>query len=386
MSSVSMEGHALGLMDVARRAVREQYEIVLERGDSLVLEQIEWLWPNHVPLGQATDFVGDPGVGKTFAAIEIAARASTGGDWPDGSRNTFEPMVIVYFYAEDSAPQVLGPRFQAAGGDLSKVHFVSVSRDAKGNEISPSFPDDIEQLEKVLSDTGASLIILDPMYSFLSADNRKEQDVKQALSPLTRLLQKYNVAALLIRHSKKDRSGRAIDRAGGALGGVSGVVRSAFVIDRDPNDKTIIVMAPAKANWGPEADSLAYRIDGTTIRSPEGVTIQTARIVWLGASTVTADDMSAARHTPGPEATARTEAEAFLHEQLRDGPVASRLIGLLADTQGITESTLKRAKKTLSVTSIWMRGEFHTALPQHQQLGRDVPDNVTAFPGQEAAS
>ena len=37
-----------------------------------------WLWPGRVPLGKLTLLIGDPGLGKSFVTLDIAARVSRG--------------------------------------------------------------------------------------------------------------------------------------------------------------------------------------------------------------------------------------------------------------------------------------------------------------------
>ena len=50
-------------------------------------ELIEWLWKNRIPLGKLTLFSGNPDVGKSLVSLDVAARLSSGRDFPDG-KNT----------------------------------------------------------------------------------------------------------------------------------------------------------------------------------------------------------------------------------------------------------------------------------------------------------
>ncbi|GAH72271.1 unnamed protein product, partial [marine sediment metagenome] len=45
---------------------------------------VQWLWFNRFALGKLCLLVGNPGVGKSFASLDIAARISAGNYWPDG--------------------------------------------------------------------------------------------------------------------------------------------------------------------------------------------------------------------------------------------------------------------------------------------------------------
>ncbi len=43
-----------------------------------------WLWPGRIARGKITLLAGDPGLGKSLVALDIAARLSRGAPWPDG--------------------------------------------------------------------------------------------------------------------------------------------------------------------------------------------------------------------------------------------------------------------------------------------------------------
>ena len=48
-------------------------------------EPIDWLWPGHIAAGKLTLIDGDPGVGKSLITLDLAARLTTGREFPDGS-------------------------------------------------------------------------------------------------------------------------------------------------------------------------------------------------------------------------------------------------------------------------------------------------------------
>jgi len=49
-------------------------------------EAVRWLWENRIPLGKVTIFDGDPDVGKSTVALDLAARITSGGTMPDGGQ------------------------------------------------------------------------------------------------------------------------------------------------------------------------------------------------------------------------------------------------------------------------------------------------------------
>jgi hypothetical protein len=46
-------------------------------------EAVRWLWPGRIPAGKLTILSGDPGLGKSFLTVDLAARVSRGMPWPD---------------------------------------------------------------------------------------------------------------------------------------------------------------------------------------------------------------------------------------------------------------------------------------------------------------
>src|SRR5262249_34355637 len=72
------------------------------------------LWQNRLARGKLTLLAGEPGIGKSQTVIDIIARISNGGFWPDGGRAPLGSSVILS--AEDSANDTLRPRLEAAGG------------------------------------------------------------------------------------------------------------------------------------------------------------------------------------------------------------------------------------------------------------------------------
>ncbi len=63
------------------------------------------------------------GLGKSFLALDLCARLSTGQPWPDGSA-TAGPAAAVYLNAEDGAEDTLGPRLRTLGADPASVYLL----------------------------------------------------------------------------------------------------------------------------------------------------------------------------------------------------------------------------------------------------------------------
>lgn len=61
--------------------------------------ETEWLWTSRLPAGQLSLIAGAAGIGKSFLTCDMAARISTTGEWPDGTRTS--PGSVLLLTAED---------------------------------------------------------------------------------------------------------------------------------------------------------------------------------------------------------------------------------------------------------------------------------------------
>lgn len=233
---------------------------------------VEWLWRGYVPLGKLTLVEGDPGLGKSTVLLDLAARASVGGTTPTG-----EPLAVLdtlLVTAEDDASDTIRPRLDRAGGDPARIHHVS----------SLTLPDDVDELRRHVAETGAKLIVVDPIVAHLRDGVRTENDhqVRRALAPVVDVAGEFGCAAIAVRHLRKGE-GPALYRGGGTIG-FAGLARSVLAVARDPDDEDRAVLASTKVNVARRPASLAYRLvaDGP---------FDIARVAWEGESDHSAESL-----------------------------------------------------------------------------------------------
>jgi hypothetical protein len=93
-------------------------------------EDPEWLWKDHILIGKENLIVGDPGKGKSWASINLAAHVTTGTPFIDGSPCPKGSVMMIG--VEDAVADTMRPRLEAQSGDTGAVcNFVIKSRTGK---------------------------------------------------------------------------------------------------------------------------------------------------------------------------------------------------------------------------------------------------------------
>jgi len=290
-----------------------------------------------IPLRAATVLAGPPGLGKSQFTVWLAAQ---------------NPGVTLIATAEDSVDAVVRPRLEAAGADLERAHFVVMRRE--GIDEGLDLPDDVGGLRRLVQENTANLVIIDPLMAHLpeSVNSWRDQSVRRALAPLHRLAEELDCAIVVVVHLNKREGDDPMMRVGGSVG-IAAAARSVLLLARDPDDPegeagSRRVLAHIKSNYGPLRPSLALRIEGFLL-DPEGERIDTSRIVVTGESPHLGRDLLAVgdREDSGK----RGDALSFLIDALRDGPVSPLTVIDGGKTKGLSERTIRRAKRDLGVMS-----------------------------------
>jgi hypothetical protein len=320
------------------------YEQEREAGEFTVLtnvkpESVDWLWRDRLPIGKITVLDGDPGLGKSMMMDDLAARFSTGADMPDGQPCGISGGCgVVICQQEDGLGDTIVPRLMAAGADLSRI--VHINKAIR-------MPDDLDVVTRACRRVRAHVVMIDPLTAHLGDAKTRindDKDVRTALAPLKRWLEENGIALLACRHLNKaggKDSGPALYRGLGSIGIVASA-RMSWIVGKDPEDPdNWRILAPGKNNLARQPDARKYRIDTAYVG-----TIETARIVWGGASQVQADQLV---QTKKEDPTKVEEAAEFLREFLADGPKPAKMVEEEGARRGHSERTLRRARKLVGM-------------------------------------
>jgi putative DNA primase/helicase len=235
--------------------------------------EIDWTWQRHLPAGMITALGGQPGQGKSLISFRIAADVSNRGG-----------NVLISNH-EDHPETVQRPRIEAAGADLSRVHFIDL----------PALPDGLEALESAIEATDAQLVILDPFASHVNVHVGNVVGIRNALSPVERLAQRTGCAVLIIAHQIKYASSRAtpLSTLGGPSGaGLAGLCRAVYLAGKDPTDDERFVMVNAKA-LGPKPSNLVFTLDAAFTK---GSGVEGGFVHYSGETEITAKRLIEAQY------------------------------------------------------------------------------------------
>src|SRR5262245_26815354 len=294
------------------------------RLSSVEPKDVDWLWPGRIPRAMLTLLVGDPENGKSYITLDLAARVSTGRDWPDGATGS-APADVLILQADDDPAVTLRPRLDQLGADAERVFALHADRIG----LALSLHADIARLDRILSAVGTPrLLIIDPLTSYLGRiDYTQDPEVRRVIAPLKALAEKHNVAAVAVMHLNKDEQKKLMYRIGGSIGFI-GVARAAILVAKDPKDESRRLFLAHKLNIAPKPTGLAFRIGSSGID-------------WEGRPvTATAQEVLGPDAATGKATRQEDRAVDLLSELLERGPVAQHVIEDRAKAEGMAGSTL----------------------------------------------
>ena len=286
---------------------------------------VEWLWKPYLPFGKLSVLQGNPGEGKTYFAMHLAAACTNGKLLPNMER--MEPFNVIYQTAEDGLGDTVKPRLIEAGADLDRVLIIDDS------EVQLTLSD--ERIEKAIIENNARLVIIDPIQAYLGADvdMNRANEVRPIFMRLGQVAQRTGCAILLIGHLNKAAGMQSLQRGLGSID-IAAAVRSVMFIGKLKHDPTMRILTHEKSSLAPPGASLAFSL------GDEG------GFRWVGEYDITADEMLSGIE---PQRETKTQqAKDLICTLLAGGKqVLSEDIDKAALERGIPGRTVRDAKREL---------------------------------------
>ena len=295
------------------------------RMSDVELTPVEWLWKPYLPFGKLSVLQGNPGEGKTYFAMHLAAACTNGKLLPNMER--MEHFNVIYQTAEDGLGDTVKPRLIEAGADLDRVLVIDDS------EVQLTLSD--ERIEKAIVENNARLVIIDPIQAYLGADvdMNRANEVRPIFMRLGQVAQRTGCAILLIGHLNKAAGMQSLQRRLGSID-IAAAVRSVMFIGKLKHDPTMRILTHEKSSLAPPGVSLAFSL------GDEG------GFRWVGEYDITADEMLSGIE---PQRETKTQqAKDLICTLLAGGKqVLSEDIDKAALERGIPGRTVRDAKREL---------------------------------------
>ena len=295
------------------------------RMSDVELTPVEWLWKPYLPFGKLSVLQGNPGEGKTYFAMHLAAACTNGKLLPNMER--MEPFNVIYQTAEDGLGDTVKPRLIEAGADLDRVLVIDDS------EVQLTLSD--ERIEKAIVENNARLVIIDPIQAYLGSDvdMNRANEVRPIFMRLGQVAQRTGCAILLIGHLNKAAGMQSLQRGLGSID-IAAAVRSVMFIGKLKHDPTMRILTHEKSSLAPPGASLAFSL------GDEG------GFRWVGEYDITADEMLSGIE---PQRETKTQqAKDLICTLLAGGKqVLSEDIDKAALERGIPGRTVRDAKREL---------------------------------------
>ena len=310
---------------------KQNVELKLIHMEDVVSKEVEWLWYPYIPYGKITIIEGDPGEGKTTLVLKLAAALSRGLPLPCDDDKEYEPIHIIYQTAEDGIEDTKKPRLQKAGADCSMIRVI----DETDKELSMT--DD--RLEQAIIETGARLIILDPIQAYIGAtvDMHRANEIRPVLKHLGIIAEKHNCAIILIGHMNKASGSKSTYRGLGSID-IQATARSVLLVARLRDKPNIRIMAHDKSSLAPAGDAIGFEMT------------EDNGMVCIGPYDITIDELLSGNEGRGKKKL--DIAENFIKEYFGSNKVIpSNEIMMEAAKRSIKRNTLLSAKKKLGITS-----------------------------------
>ena len=295
------------------------------RMSDVELTPVEWLWKPYLPFGKLSVLQGNPGEGKTYFAMHLAAACTNGKLLPNMER--MEPFNVIYQTAEDGLGDTVKPRLIEAGANLDRVLVIDDS------DVQLTLSD--ERIEKAIIENNARLVIIDPIQAYLGADvdMNRANEVRPIFMRLGQVAQRTGCAILLIGHLNKAAGMQSLQRGLGSID-IAAAVRSVMFIGKLKHDPTMRILTHEKSSLAPPGVSLAFSL------GDEG------GFRWVGEYDITADEMLSGIE---PQRETKTQqAKDLICTLLAGGKqVLSEDIDKAALERGIPGRTVRDAKREL---------------------------------------
>lgn len=242
------------------------------------LKPIQWLVRSYVEADSLALMFGDPGCGKSFAAIDLACCIATGTPW-HGNKTNPGPV----FYIAGEGQNGLMRRFAAwsqhndiplAGAPMFVGHRPAQLVNAVA---AATVANAVEEMQEA-SGQAPALIVVDTLARNFGGDENSQEDMGAFIANLDAFLRKsgeWNATVLVVHHSGHADKSRS--RGSSAL---KGAVDAEYSLTKD--ESGVVRMEATKMKDAEQPAPVAFKLEGVVLeglQDDEGEPV-TSAVLW----------------------------------------------------------------------------------------------------------
>jgi hypothetical protein len=334
---------------------------ILVRMSDVQPRPVSWLWPDVAPMGRLTLLSGEPGIGKSVLALDMAARVTRGLPWPASEHKAPQGNVVL-LSPHDHPEETVRARLQAAGADADKVFHLDGLHDSE--EPRPfSFPEDLPVLERAIEAIGdVRLIVVDPLSACVGASTRSAA-YRNTLTGLADLAARTGAAVVAVARFS-GTPGTAPFRRSSSNAEALTAAKSVWRLTRDRKDPDRVLLLPVKCNLTKPDSGRAFRVETSADRSGPVLDWEPEPVPQAHGKPVAASEENQPRPRPRPQSATARWLQQTLGKQVREADV----VRTLASRRGIEARELAAARRSVGVvaTRDESTGRVLWALPEQQ--------------------
>jgi hypothetical protein len=287
---------------------------------------VSWVWPSWIPVGHVTLVAGPQDIGKSFfAAHIISVLTGAHSAWPDGSQVEVNPARVMLLDTEEfrgahaerlSGMGVSGGQVVIPGDDFTHI---------------PDLVAELGDISALAKDLGCGAIVVDSLSGGHGLDENSA-DMRKVLQGLAALASEMAIPIVCVHHVRKrshtERARVTLDRVRGSTT-ITQFCRSVIAMYRldDTDDAAPIRVEVIKSNFCRKPMPFGMLIENGGLRFVEAP--EEARPV-----------------------SAVDRAVEFLRVELAHEPQRYSDLLAKAETEGISKSSLYRARPRLGVVTV----------------------------------
>lgn len=343
---------------------------------------LQWVWEGYLPRGKLACLFGEPGVGKSLVAMQIAAMVTRGWNGPqvgaqDGSAEdkplTCEPpgKVVLLSSLDTGVANTIRPTLVEAGADLDLVLIHCADHQAASSGSTESSSDanqlyqnasGIARLEQSLKNLKANLeslqrdgvpiklIVIDAIDQYVSSLGKR--NLQRMIGELVELAERTGAAVLVVGDaSPSSWGGSGSTRGQWQVEDLTKAARAVLTIAQDPDHRTRRLLLPAKLSFSGRQPGWVFTIEHGLMRW------RLQKVDYDAYEFFRQMKMRAKNPYPMEESGQLRRATLWLNEMLIDGPITSMWLKISAQRNDISYITLRRAYARLGCKSLKLRGD-----------------------------